>query len=439
METDYNEIWEEICFILSENVNAGMTENVYEQRVIMALEKLGWSQFKKEIQTQKSLTIGRQSTIRPDIVLYGSDHKALVAIEVKRPAEKLASLEQLKSYMRQMKADFGLLVGHEIRIYYDGILNPNPEPLQLSKVSFEPALQDGRRFVELFTKANFLLENYKPFLNKKISQFNLKREVAKIKRNICKQETKTKILEFLRSEYSETSQDIVSEALKDLKIDIYYEQETPVSRPSPPKYKKRSPPQPTPPEEAKWIATCKNKATGECFIYIEENGQKPQVIAPNGRFIPFDEERFSLPQDEEKIEDLLSSGKVSEDQIKKYKAYRASIRRTPKRTTVVDTGSPFQIPHGVPKKLSHTLEMIYEVRKRGMSRVQATRAVAERCGTTTQTILDKYCRQLGKNTAEIDRLLQDPELVEFRSLLERKYAVHKQFVTTFFEDLQSRR
>jgi len=202
MQTNYQEIWKEIwkeiCFILSENINPGIAENVYEQRVIMALEKLGWSQFLKEIQTQKSLTIGRHSTIRPDIVLYGSNKKALVAIEVKRPAEKLASLEQLKSYMRQMKADFGLLIGHEIRIYYDGVLNPNPEPLQLNRVSFDPLSHDGRHFVEIFTKANFIQEYYKVFLNKKISQFNLEREVGKLKKDICKEGTKGKIMYAFR-------------------------------------------------------------------------------------------------------------------------------------------------------------------------------------------------------------------------------------------------
>ena len=351
MQTNYTEVWEEICFILSENVNAGMAENVYEQRVI--------------IQTQKSLTIGRKGTIRPDIVLLGSNRKALVAIEVKRPSEKLASLEQLKSYMRQMKADFGLLVGHEVRIYYDGILNPNPEPLQLSKVSFNPVSSDGHQFVEPFTKANFLQEKYKPFLSRKISQFNLKREAAKLKEEICKPETKSKMIDFLKSEYSETSQDIVSEALKNLKIDIYYDDKpsktTPVTR----RPQRQPHPQPTPPEEPKYLLTCKNKASGECFIYIEESGLKPQVIAPNGRFIPFDEDRFYPPQDEEKIEELLTSGKINEDQLNKYKTYLESQRRRTKRITVKGGSSPISFPYNIPKKtIPHSGNDLRSKRKR---------------------------------------------------------------------------
>ena len=126
------EIWTEICFILSHNIKLNVSENIYEQNVLRAIEKLGWRQFKKEIVIQPRLQIGRQGSIRPDLVIYGPEHKALIVIEVKRPSEDMTkdnAIGQLKSYMRQMKADFGLLVGHEIRIYYDGALNQNPEPL----------------------------------------------------------------------------------------------------------------------------------------------------------------------------------------------------------------------------------------------------------------------------------------------------------------------
>jgi hypothetical protein len=49
-----------------------------------------------------------------------------------------------------------------------------------------------------------------------------------------------------------------------------------------------------------------------------------------------------------------------------------------------------------PKALSQVLEVIYEVIKKGRTRPEATRVVAERNDTAPQTIIDKYCRQLGK-------------------------------------------
>jgi len=434
MQTSYREIWEEICFILSGNVNNGMVENVYEQRVIMALEKLGWSEFKKEIQTQKRLVVGRKSTIRPDIVLYGPGGNALVAIEVKRPSEKLASLEQLKSYMRQLKADFGLLVGHEIKIYYDGALNKNPEPLQLGRVLFDQASSGGQQFVELFTKANFLQEQYRPFLNKKISQFNLKREAIKLKKEICKPETKIKIIDFLKSEYSEISQDIVIEALKMLKIDIYYENKT-SELPMPSRTRTQPNSEPAPTEKSTYLLTCKTKESRKYSIYIDEGGIEPRVIAPNGRFIPFDD-RFELSEDDERIKDLLSSGKINKNQVDKYKAYQKSQRRSTKQKIIKSAGSPPLFSSDIPKKLSHILEMVFEMRKNGLNRIEATKVVANRYSIKRTTIQDAYSRRrIGKNTIEIDSMLQESSLQEFRSLLENRFTPHKSMISDFFQDL----
>ena len=116
------EQWAEICFLLSANVRPDISEKDFESLVIRTMEKLGWYEYKGEIQRQPNIQIGRKNSIRPDVVLYNSS-KALIVIEVKRPAEDLTKDEstgQLISYMRQMKADFGLLIGQQIRMYYDG-------------------------------------------------------------------------------------------------------------------------------------------------------------------------------------------------------------------------------------------------------------------------------------------------------------------------------
>ena len=169
---DNSEIWEEICFILSDSISPTISESIFEQKVILALDKLGWSQFKNDIITQTSLHIGRQNSIRPDIILCGPDQKPLVAIEIKRPAEKLASIDQLKSYMRQLKADFGLLIGSEIRIYYDGRMNPYSEPLPLERIYFERLSVKGQKFVELFSKSDFLEKRYVSYLEKKLNIYS---------------------------------------------------------------------------------------------------------------------------------------------------------------------------------------------------------------------------------------------------------------------------
>ena len=82
-------------------------------------------------------------------------------------------------------------------------------------------------------------------------------------------------------------------------------------------------------------------------------------------------------------------------------------------------------PNGVPKALAQILEVIQEVKISGRTRNEATNLVAQRRGTAAQTIIDKYCRQLNKRAYEIDRLLEDQNLSQFRLLLERKFVNHR--------------
>jgi hypothetical protein len=77
-----------------------------------------------------------------------------------------------------------------------------------------------------------------------------------------------------------------------------------------------------------------------------------------------------------------------------------------------------RLPDGTPKALAQILEVLYEIKKLGLTRTQATSIVAQRRRTAPQTIIDKYCRQLNKRAYEIDRLLQEKDLREFKLLLE---------------------
>ncbi|MFA4854823.1 MAG: hypothetical protein WC616_05705 [Candidatus Omnitrophota bacterium] len=107
------------------------------------------------------------------------------------------------------------------------------------------------------------------------------------------------------------------------------------------------------------------------------------------------------------------------------------------RTTAV--GIPTSFPDGIPKALAQILEVIHEVKKSGRNRREATNLVAQRRNTAPQTVIDKYCRQLGKRAYEIDRLLEDQNLGELRALLERKFVNHRELITSFFGSLNNRK
>ena len=95
-----------------------------------------------------------------------------------------------------------------------------------------------------------------------------------------------------------------------------------------------------------------------------------------------------------------------------------------------------KLPDGTPKALAQILEVLYEIKKLGLTRTQATSMVAQRRRTSPQTIIDKYCRQLNKKAYEIDRLLQEKDLREFKFLLENKFTNHRDVINSFFEALQ---
>jgi hypothetical protein len=99
-----------------------------------------------------------------------------------------------------------------------------------------------------------------------------------------------------------------------------------------------------------------------------------------------------------------------------------------------DSSTP-RIPQSAPKASAQILEVIYEVKRSGRTRHEATNIVAQRRRTAPQTVIDKYCRQLGKRAYEIDHLLADQNLTEFRTLLEKRFSNHRDLISSFFTSL----
>jgi hypothetical protein len=90
---------------------------------------------------------------------------------------------------------------------------------------------------------------------------------------------------------------------------------------------------------------------------------------------------------------------------------------------------------GVPKALSQVLEVLYEMKVHGLSRVAATSKVAKRRGTSLGTVTDKYCRQLNKKAQEIDLLFKEPDLESFKELLKSKFTLFHDVIEMYFDTL----
>lgn len=220
---NYSEMWDEFCFLLSGKSSASLSEKDFENQVVRAIEVLGWREFKKEIERQPIVQMGREGTLRPDLIIYGDDRRVLFVVEVKRPSENILRdniIGQLRSYMRQMKSDFGFLIGSDLRIYYDGSSNPNPDPLLLERIDIDRASKEGINFIQLFNKKSFLNKEYHEYLEEKIRKFNKKREVKLMIDRILLFETKQKLIGFLRNEFPDVGDDTFSEAMEQININI---------------------------------------------------------------------------------------------------------------------------------------------------------------------------------------------------------------------------
>ncbi|GAB2498963.1 hypothetical protein GCM10027084_10230 [Pseudoxanthomonas sangjuensis] len=88
-------------------------------------------------------------------------------------------------------------------------------------------------------------------------------------------------------------------------------------------------------------------------------------------------------------------------------------------------------PGGTPEALRQIIEVALLVKKRAYDRVSATKLVADKHKVTPNTVLDKYCRQLGLNTQKFDRLLDQPGLKELKTLLQSKFNAHADLIGKF--------
>ncbi|HZW77307.1 MAG TPA: hypothetical protein VFF21_03245 [Flavobacteriaceae bacterium] len=216
------EKWNEICFLLSENIKETISETDFEQKVIQALRVLNWKEYLGEIEVRPSLHIGAVNRIAPDILIKKGDKKAFV-IEIKRPDLQFNPVfqQQLFSYMRQLKLDYGLLIGQAIQIFYDGDLKNQEDPVLLEIIRFVPNDEKGINFVKLFSKDTFDEEALKKFTLTALDKINRKEDYKKLKEIIRSAEFRERISEMIKQEFlNDYDGELIDSVMADLKIEI---------------------------------------------------------------------------------------------------------------------------------------------------------------------------------------------------------------------------
>ncbi|GAB4450447.1 MAG: hypothetical protein Fur0028_05920 [Bacteroidales bacterium] len=218
-----NEKWNEICFLLSDNIRTDISESDFEQNVVQALRVLDWKEYSGDIEIRPSFQVGASNRITPDFVIKDSDNRKLFVIEIKQPNIPLNSRfqQQLFSYMRQLKLEYGILIGQGIQIFYDGDLAKQEDPILLETIKFTKDNDKGLKFVEIFAKENFNQESLRNFTLNGLKKLNRREEHKELTKKLLDENYQEKISELIKQDFlDEYDGELIESVLENLRIEI---------------------------------------------------------------------------------------------------------------------------------------------------------------------------------------------------------------------------
>ncbi|SHM82768.1 type I restriction enzyme HsdR N-terminal domain-containing protein [Polaribacter sp. KT 15] len=218
------EKWNELCYILSENLPTNTSEQLFELKVVQAFEKLGWSEFNNEIAVRESIQLGASNRISPDLILKSQEKGNLFIVEVKKPSIEVDNSTfkgQLSSYMGIMRVDLGILIGNKIQVFLDGkFFNKNGIVL-IDEIEFKRDIEKGLKFVQLFSKENYNKEDIENHAQEKIQQLKEIEDFKKLKTKMLSENYGEKIIEYLKSELqNEFDTKVIDKVFKVLQVKI---------------------------------------------------------------------------------------------------------------------------------------------------------------------------------------------------------------------------
>ena len=217
------EKWKALNFILSENINSSISEQLFESKVIQAFGELGWKEYLGDIKVRPSYRIGSSRSIEPDLVFRNDSHENLFVVEIKRPDISLNSTfqDQLFSYMRQLKLEYGILIGEKIQIFYDGGLNKQENPILLETINFESENEFGVKFTELFDKSNFNEDSLKEFTIESLKKLNSKQEHIKLTNILLSKDFREDLFKLIRQNFiDDYSNGTIDSVLENIEIEV---------------------------------------------------------------------------------------------------------------------------------------------------------------------------------------------------------------------------
>jgi hypothetical protein len=228
------ENWNKLCYYLSEKIQTDIPETEFEPIVEKGLEILGWDEFSGDFEIRPNYQLGSsRDRMTPDFVVKSNQTgEKLFVIEIKRPKVPLSNQNQiqLSTYMRQFKLEFGILIGPQIQVFYDGELNRNENATLIENIEFKRENEKGKLFTELFSKDRFDKDALTEFAKKSFKKINEKETEKEIKNKLLSEDFKETVSEIILEKLAvEYDINLVSRVLKDINFEIsekYKEQKT---------------------------------------------------------------------------------------------------------------------------------------------------------------------------------------------------------------------
>lgn len=188
------EKWNQFVYDLIESRTMNVEEDSYHTLIENQMQLLGWAKYRKEILHKLNVPIGR-TFIQPDI-LINKDGEVQFVIEVKRPVytQTEKDINQLVSYIRQLKKEVGIYIGEHIEIFYDTVDN---DAVSVLKIPLELDNKRGARFVDLFSREKFTKKSIIDFCEECIEEKHRQESLNKIKDALLS-EAQIQIVEALK-------------------------------------------------------------------------------------------------------------------------------------------------------------------------------------------------------------------------------------------------
>ena len=212
------EKWKKICQLV--NANKHISEKEYQEIVIKTLEMLGWN--RSEIEEQRKIPSGAAKRLEPDIIITNK-YEDLFVIEVKKPNSTHNSRndEQLRSYMRQLRLNVGIIIDEKIHVFYE---NENCKlPVEILSIDFDENCKNHSMFIRLFSKESFEKTKLKEYCEFQLNKINLTEYISS-------EDYKEILLKLIRNNLISNSLindngDIINKTLKTIDINISSKQD----------------------------------------------------------------------------------------------------------------------------------------------------------------------------------------------------------------------